>query len=250
MPTKKDNRIIILDILSGTSHLDSPLIERSVLSGLAERKNPDLKDPAQAWLVGLPALLAVTGFAVLFREHLESPALGAISILAFVSAFVAIWHVARIRDEALRRQAKILEEPLRELHDLQLLIKTYLSNLDKRTRSYFHVVTNSKVTSYFVLTQIDQKLQEKIEELAVLLEAPSRESILVAHHLFQGTLVFSDSFQGAAGNIHVVPLARLKVAVLQIFEFLDSELKLIEDDLAKNEELSHEDSFEDQGEPN
>ncbi|MBN8548687.1 MAG: hypothetical protein J0M12_05190 [Deltaproteobacteria bacterium] len=250
MTAKKDNRIVVLDILSGSSHLDSPIIERSVLTGLAERKAPELKDPSQAWMVGLPAIVAATGFAILFREHLESPPATAITILLLLSAAVVTWQIARSREDALRQQVRVLQEPLQELRDLQSLIQAYLSNLDKRSRRYFHIVTNSKVTSYFILTQIMQKLQEKIDELNDLLQIPSRENIVIAHHLLQGTLVFSDSFQGAAGNLHVVPLARLKTVALQIFEFLDSELKLIEEDIAKSEELAHDLSVEDQGEPN
>lgn len=249
MEPRKDKRLVILDILSGTSPLESPVIERSVLTGLAERRRPDLKDSAQVWLVGLPALLALAGFAVLFREYFESPTVLATAILVFLSFAVLIWHIARSRDDALRQQAKILQEPVHELRDLQTLIKNYLSNLDKRTSRYFHVVTNSKVTSYFVLTQIAQTLQERVDELTALLNHPSRENILISHQLLQGTLVFSDSFQGGVGNTHVVPLVRLKAAVLQIFQFLDSELKVLEEELASTTEITEDDSIEEQGEP-
>lgn len=251
MQQKNDKRTILHNILNGSSTLDSPVIERSVLTGLAAGHRPDLKDSAQVWLFGLPALLGVAGFALLFREQLDSPTAMAIVILVFVGLFGAIWHIARSRDDALRQQARILQEPVTELRDLQGLIKNYLANLDKRTSRYFHVVTNSKVTSYFVLTQISQTLQERVNELSDLLSRPTRENILISHQLLQGTLVFSDSFQGAAGNMHVVPLARLKVAVHQIFEFLDSELKLLEDELAGSaaEAGAEDDSIEEQGEP-
>jgi hypothetical protein len=250
MELKKDKRIIVLNILSGSTGLDSPLIERSVLTGIAELKRPNLKEPGQVWLVGVPILFLVFGFGLVFHKAFENPQLLAAGILAYLCLCILVWHVARQRDEALRRHIKILQEPVEELRELQGVIKNYLAALDKRTRQYFHLVTNSKVTSYFVLSQISNALEERITEVSELLSVPRRENVLVAHQLLQGTIFFGDSFKVGAGNTHIVPLARLKVAVLQIFEFLDSELKLLEEELTiQPEEDSEEVRPEEQGEP-
>lgn len=248
MAAGRDKQVIILNILSGATQLDSPVIERSVLSAIAERPRPDLKDPEPVWFGGIPALLVMLGAMILYREHLEDPVWLAGAILSLLSVFLVVWHMARSRDEALRSQVKILQEPLEELKELRTMVKNYLENLDRRTSKYFHVVTNSKVTSYFILTQVAQALGQRIEEISNLLGSPSRESVLISHQLLQGTLVFRDSFNGAGGNTHVVPLARIKTAVLQLFDFLDSELKLLEDEMAtRAEELQS--SLDEQGEP-
>lgn len=249
MTKSNDKRLIVLDILSGVTHPDSPLVESSVLVGIAQKPRPELKDPGQIWYSGIPCLLFLAGGLVLFREQLQTPAAIAVAILCFCSAAAVVWQLASRRTEAMAREARVLNEPLEELRELQRSLKEYMQRLDHRTRKYFHVVTNSKVTSYFVLTQIAQTLQGRIDEIAGLLAYPCRESLLISHQLLQGTLVFSDSFQGSSkGNIHVVPLARLKTVVLQIMEFLDSELRVLEEEFGEAEPFA--DGPEEHGEPN
>ena len=247
MVQHSEKRSLVLSILDGQIQPDSPVIERSVLTALAGKPRPNLQDPQQIWFTGVPLLLLYAGACMLFREQLNSPALMAVIILGFLTLTSGIWYFARKRDDLLRREARVLKEPVEELKDLQKIINQYVGDLDRRTSKYFHLVTNSKVTSYFALTQITQALQTRITEVEDLLKAPRRENLLISHQLLQGTLVFSDSFGGGAGSMHVVPLARLKTTVLQLFHYLDSELKLLEEELVQTTEPSVE--AEDFGEP-
>lgn len=250
MEQPSDKRLVVLNILSGQFQPDSPVIERSVLSAMASKPRPDLRDPSQVWFAGVPILFIYVGACMILHESIATPTAMALAILGFVLLTSCVWYFARKCDDALRQEARILQEPLKELNELLATINAYLENLDRRTSKYFHVVTNSKVTSYFVLTQISQTLKARIDEVAALLASPRRENLLISHQLLQGTLVFSDSFNGGAGNMHVVPLARLKTTVLQIFEFLDSELKILEEELQHRGEMPPADPAEDFGEPN
>ncbi len=247
MSQQSEKRSLVLSILDGQIQPDSPVIERSVLTALAAKPRPDIKDPGHIWFSGVPVLLIYVGSCLLLREQLGSPVAMSIAILGFLTLTFGIWYVARNRDEYLRREAKVLLEPVEELKELQTTINQYVEDLDRRTSRYFHLVTNSKVTSYFALNQISEALQNRIREVQQLLEVPRRENLLVSHQLLQGTLVFSDSFSGGAGSMHVVPLARLKTTVLQLFQYLDSELKVLEEELVQKAEIPED--LEDIGEP-
>ncbi|MBX7142898.1 MAG: hypothetical protein K1X79_00455 [Oligoflexia bacterium] len=234
MPPPSDNKHIVIDILNGTAQVEgasSPVIERSVLAAIAESKSPEFKDPYQVFFLAIPFILSVCGFIIILSPHLMFPPYNMVVGLGVLIVMgIAVYH-AHKRFKALDDHAKLLAQPLDELLYLQNQIKNFLGNFDRRTTRYFHVVTNSKVSSYFVLTQMATALDQRISEITTLLEDPLRENLQAAHHLLQGTLAFRDSFTAQSGHMHVIPLARLKTVAEQLINYLDTELKALESEL-------------------
>lgn len=229
MNLKRKDRLF--EILAGDSELSSPLIERSSLMLIAEKPRPVLPANGAVWAVGAP-LVGILALGVYqLQAHLTSAVhqAGAITVVATAAVGVLLW--ARAGRCERRDFIAALEAPVQELTDILTYLQSYQTELDRRTSRYFHCVTNTKVTSYFVLSQIVLALRKRVEEVQTLLANPTRENLLIAHESLSGTLVFRDSLSQSHGNIHVVPLARLKVTIVQLIEFIDDEIGTLEREL-------------------
>jgi hypothetical protein len=229
MNSRKKTRLY--EILEGTSDLSSPLIERSSLVAVAERPRPELPSPRSAWATGVPLVILLSTLAFLGQDHLVEPLHRAAAISVIVSVLVGVILWSRAGRSHIDAFAESLDVPMRELDDILNYLQSYQIDLDRRTSRYFHCVTNTKVTSYFVLSQLIMALRNRVDEVQALLEVPNRENLLVAHESLAGNLVFRDSLSQTHGNVHVVPLARLKVTVVQLIEFIDQEINLLEREL-------------------
>lgn len=221
----------LYEILDGDRELSSPLIERSSLILIAEKSRPVLPNSHTAWIAGSGLLLFMALIIFEFRDRLADPLYRAGAISVFVSCLVGTFLWARSSRREIRNFTQSLRAPLRELDDILSYLQTYQTELDRRTSRYFHCVTNTKVTSYFVLSQIILALRKRSEQVAELLRNPVRENLLVAHESLSGTLVFRDSMSTSQGNVHVVPLARLKPTIVQLIEFIDEEIGILEREL-------------------
>lgn len=221
----------LYEILDGDRELSSPLIERSSLILIAEKARPVLPNSHTAWVAGSGLLLFMALLIFEFRDRLADPFYRAGAISVFVSCLVGTFLWARSSRLEIRNFTQSLRAPLRELDDILSYLQTYQTELDRRTSRYFHCVTNTKVTSYFVLSQIILALRKRSEQVAELLRNPVRENLLVAHESLSGTLVFRDSMSTSQGNVHVVPLARLKPTIVQLIEFIDEEIGILEREL-------------------
>jgi hypothetical protein len=229
MTSQKKSRLF--DILDGDRDLSSPLIERSSLVLIAERPRPEIAGARSTWAIGLGILAFLGLIAYEFRSYLTDPLhrAGVISVLVSIVVGTALWAHSGRRE--LKNFIETLRQPLQELDDILIYLQTYQADLDRRTSRYFHCVTNTKVTSYFVLSQIILALKKRSEEVTELLKNPIRENLLVAHESLSGTLVFRDSMSTKQGNVHVIPLARLKVTIVQLIEFIDEEIGILEREL-------------------
>jgi len=221
----------LFEILDGGAELSSPLLERSSLIMIAEKPRPVLPAPGAAWAAGLPAVATLGFILYQLREHLTDPLRLAGAITAVASGFVGVALWARAGSTEKRGFARSLEAPLKELSDMLAYLQNYQTELDRRTSRYFHCVTSTKVTSYFVLAQIILALRKRTDEVHSLLDDPTRENLLVAHESLSGTLVFRDSLSNTHGNVHVIPLARLKATIVQLIDFIDEEIGLLEREL-------------------
>lgn len=221
----------LYEILDGDRELSSPLIERSSLVMIAEKPRPVLPTAHSAWVAGAGLLTFMALLALEFRAQLSEPLYRAGAITIFISCLVGTVLWARSSRLEIRNFTDSLRVPLRELDDILSYLQTYQADLDRRTSRYFHCVTNTKITSYFVLSQIILALRKRSEEVAELIANPVRENLLVAHESLSGTLVFRDSMSTTHGTVHVVPLARLKITVVQLIEFIDEEIGILEREL-------------------
>lgn len=125
-----------------------------------------------------------------------------------------------------------LERPLEELNRLRTYLDQWLRDLDERTSRYFHCVTHSKVTDYYVLTQINASLLERIQRVTHLLEKPKRGNLKEAFTLLQGSILFHDGIALGTGTAYAVPLGRLSQLVTQVIENLERGVRELEEDIA------------------
>lgn len=236
---KKDQ---LYEILEGRREMPSPLIERSSLVAVAESPPPEFPSPKPIWSVGLPVILALAALAVALRHLLTSPVILAATISSLVAAFVGlcVWSSSSRRE--IGAVAQSLRGPLRELEDMLQYLQSYQAELDRRTSRYFHCVTNTKVTSYFIISQITIALRERIEQIRELVAEPNPENIRNAFELFSRKLSFRDSMSQASGRVHLVSLGRLKGTVIQLIEFIDHEIEILEHELGITKNTSQADN--------
>ena len=109
---------------------------------------------------------------------------------------------------------------IQEVRALREEITSYLTSLDRRTTRYFHCVTNSKVTTYFILRQIENALAEQVVEFDRFLSSLSQENLFRAQERLRGTLEYRDGFTFNSGRalhspMHLLP-ARLQELVYDL----------------------------------
>jgi len=129
-----------------------------------------------------------------------------------------------------------------ELESLESNLSTYLTELDQRTSRYFHCVTTSKVTSYYILGQILGELGKFNQQLAEVLARKSWQRCNAAFNLLSSDLSVADGNLLSSGQMHDLPLIRVTPTVAELTEMLEEGLREIEEDI---EEFQKRHSFND-----
>ena len=236
MDAPSEKRIRLHQILDGQVEFDSPFIESAALKQLANQPEPVLHSQSTPVKLGLPvvALMAVAGGLAV--RYFNSPIYNVSLLFAIGLAVTIIWYFAVAREERIIAMAATLEHPLKELRDLRRFIVDYLEELDRRTSRYFHCVTNTKVTSYFSLTQISVALAERVDFAASLLKDPTRDNVLSAWRSLRGSLVFNDGLSSLSSNTHMIPLEKLRAVVVMLTEDMDKGIAELEAEIAQNDQ--------------
>lgn len=181
-------------------------------------------------------------FGSLDREVVTFKDLMPLLVICVVT--ILFWYVTYVLIERwkIRKFARSLKEPFDELLRTSSHIQTYLSDLDARTRRYFHCVTNTKVMSYLLLTHINHALTERTNLIESLLRQNSAEGYLAAFEELRADLMVKDSVLEVGAEIHALPLRRTKQALDLLIEDLERGLGLLEAEIskAKMEEPSYE----------
>lgn len=118
-----------------------------------------------------------------------------------------------------------------DVRDIQRVLGDYLADLDRRTSRFFHVVTNTKVTTYFMLRQIESVLGERAELLSQLLKTPSLRSLEEALEMLQGMVEYRDGFVFNQGRAYQVPTAQIAVRVQELVGDLERGIAEIEQEI-------------------
>jgi len=234
LKAKKKERI--LDILSGEIKQDSPKIDRSELGKLVKSSAP--KFPPSNFVLIVPPLagsISVLAYALFVPSGANTQEAAVIPVLAIASIFLWVWRCMLVRRNAIKQFNESLSKPLDELQHLHDYLFRYLRDLDSRTSRYFHCVTNTKVSNYFILTQIGNAMNERLTEVKSLIESISGAASQHAFMKLQGNLVFQDGAIKNQGNTHVVPLARLSEAVPALIQNLESGISELESELKSTE---------------
>ena len=118
-----------------------------------------------------------------------------------------------------------------ELRMLREEVSSYLTGLDRRTTRYFHCVTNSKVTTYFMLRQIENSLAEQLVELDRLFSYLSQENLFRVQERLRGTLEYRDGFTFNSGRVLHTPVALLPARVQELVFDLERGILALESEI-------------------
>lgn len=129
----------------------------------------------------------------------------------------------RCRDDVKSSLAALL----RNYEDL----RSFLADVDDRTRDYFHCVTNTKMTCYFYLFQIQHELEKATTEIARLAESRSLKNLLAAHEKLQGPFTYFEAFMADTGTTRTLPLSHLPDHIAGLRQQLASGIEDLEEDL-------------------
>lgn len=225
----EQHRERVYRILSGEIAPEYPSSEFSLLKAHAGAGNPYLYPPEQVIIRGV--IFGFIGIGVVFLTQLFN--LGfPLQIVGFVLSGVVILEAVRrglAMQRSVRRTARQLHECLAELNDVAAILARYLEQVDKRTAQYFHIMTNTKLTTFCVLRQIQISLDERSREITSLLTWPTSESVMEASDLFKKLLLFRDGFVRETGQIFTLPPSELKAKVLLLIDDLEIGLAALED---------------------
>lgn len=191
-----------------------------------------VRDPGSGIPIVSVALVIGAGFFVIaglaVPERTELLFLGVILVVASSLAFMAEFMINRDR---IRRARSTLETVVGRVRSVRNELVDYLTDLDKRTSRYFHCVTNTKVTTYFTLRQIETALGNRVEELDALLRYPSRRTLLEAAQLLQGKLEYRDGFEFNTGKSYATPLQAIRKTIVALREELEYGIESLEDEI-------------------
>lgn len=235
MTEKEIKKERIQQIISGEIKYNSPAIDRSPLAALTKRSLPHLSSFYLQIFAGFSLICSSISFFAL------SPRWPELSQYAIWITFAAVLLGGALLGAAIGAYRKnittlrlLADRPLEELQQLEAHLARYLDNMGQRTSRYFHCVTNTKVTNYFVLTQMRDAIGKKIQEVQVKLQISGQAELIAALELLKGSLIFTDGATANNGYLHVLPLARLSATIPLLIENLENGLAELEFEIERS----------------
>ena len=211
--------------------LAAPSIHKTELAKLAERREPNFMEHNQLRVIISLVLSIACAVFVVFTPELTTPYQQA-GIFAFLlTMWCVVGYLTWRKAYRIQEILESLEQPFQELVELKEYVYRYKADFDARTSKYFHCVTNNKMTAYFVLNQIVDALEKRVESVTNYVRHPTADNVKSAYIALSGGIVFSDSFLQTSGETHMIPLSRLSKTVAQIIENLNFGLELLEDQI-------------------
>ncbi|MDC0358782.1 hypothetical protein OAO01_08200, partial [Oligoflexia bacterium] len=195
---KKKN--LVFDVLDGRYGREGTTMNQLELKLFATKQPPTTFSASKLlWSFNMLVALAFGAFLLVYSQRVDAPLLEFIGLLCFfvIAVWLCVWLVKRTRNY--KSFLASLKKPHSELVELVECLDEYLREFDKRTSRYFHCVTNTKVTAYYVLSQINGEIKRTIEKLDSLLAEPDYESTVEAAHILQGEILVSDGLVVEAG---------------------------------------------------
>lgn len=157
---------------------------------------------------------------------LRSLGVGLMAMLLLTLLLEMIWRKVTVHSLAQR-----LKPIIGELEEVREFVNSYLTALDKRTSRYFHCVTNTKVTTYFMLRQIEGALTEMVSDCSQHLAKHSPASYNYVRERLRGVLQYRDGFEFNDGKLYYLPLPRLVSGIQDMIAELEAGIELLEDEI-------------------
>ena len=216
-------------ILDGHVEPESPVPECSLLKKMSTTETPALVGAEKPLIRGVLRVSMTLVLLFLFQAFETPMFLRIATMLAAASLAFDAGIRALDAQRKLRRVTLDLHAPLTELKGVRDHLNTYLENVDRRTSRYFHCVTNTKLTTFCVLRQMQGALEERITKIEKLLSWPTCDSITEAFDDLKQVLLFRDGVIRDTGQVFTSPLHELRSKIDLLIEDLDNGLEALED---------------------
>lgn len=232
MSTKSSRRDHLNEILNGTSPDLLPLDQGSALVQLLVEDSAEAQSQNIFLSLIIPVVLIFGMAAILFsiQNNVKSPLLQLGEVGLLVLLFVWLWIQSSRRQKRIRSLAVSVQSAIEELDNTQKKIQKYMYDLDVRTSKYFHCVTNTKITAYFVLLQMSSALAERVINVREVF-ASGVSRVASALEALRVPLEFSDGALPTSGTIHSLPLSRVGKTADLLIDLLEQGIKELEDEI-------------------
>jgi len=222
----------VLEVLYWDNEVSSTAVRGSKVATLLQAEST-VPDSYPRWSLDLITILGIVvgvGFwsAGVVYEELALQ----IAAIVFLGLSLLRWFLKDLeKSQVLSYYYLDLCDCCEELLQLEKNLSTYLTELDNRTSRYFHCVTTSKVTNYYVLGQILGELGKFNEQFKQTLNKKSWHTCAAAYTLLQSHLKVADGNLLSSGQMHELPIVRISSTVAQLTELLEEGLGEIEQDI-------------------
>jgi len=222
----------VLEVLHWDNEISSTAVRESKVATLVQAGSTD-PGSFPRWSLDLITILGIivgVGFwsAAVAYEELALQ----IAAVFFLGLSLLRWFLKDLeKSQVLNDYYLDLCDCCEELLQLEKNLSAYLTELDDRTSRYFHCVTTSKVTNYYVLGQILGELGKFNEQLEQTLRKKSWHTCATSYALLQSDLKVADGNLLSSGQMHELPVFRVTSTVAQLTEMLEEGLREIEQDI-------------------
>lgn len=175
----------------------------------------------------LGVFLTICGYTWV-ETDLPLKQLGSLVLLVAVVVFPVETILNRVRISYLMKEYKPF---VIELEEVRRSLSDYLNNLDRRTSRYFHCVTNTKVTTYFMLRQLENALNILLEELHDYLKTSKATNYTQLHARLGGVVEYRDGFAFNSGELHQVPITRISSQIQEYIKHLEDGIDQLESEI-------------------
>lgn len=128
----------------------------------------------------------------------------------------------------IRSRVRRIGRRLAELQQVRTFLDNFLTELDERTRTYFHSITASKLAAHFTLTQLRHALDRRISQIEQMTASGRDEGLAAAYLLSKEPLTFSHSVLETRDSRHYVPLDKLAAVAVFLADDIEREVRLLE----------------------
>lgn len=240
------DRHFVVEVLSGRIQGASPNITTVALRMLETSEKRTLASSGTPWIICLVVIAIIFSLFFLFLGQFLVLPLAIASGLSMFGVVIASWIWASSRESRIYTLEGDLHNSHEELQGVRNYLESCLMKIDQRRTKYFNSAPVSDSYTFFILMQIRDAIDQRLQELSPLLSRRSLRDYLLAHSLLSKPLVVRDSVIEGLGGHYYLSLSRIPSIVAPLLAHLQQNLLAIEYEQAElsSKDLSDPDSWE------
>jgi hypothetical protein len=160
----------------------------------------------------------------------------AVTSTALFVTFSILFILARERRSAAIRSRVVAAHD--ELSLKIVILEEFIEEFDNRTQRYFHVVTSSKTSAYYLINQALTHMIVLRDKAAKALAAHSSGGVRSAYELLAGNIRIADGVTVGSGVVHDLAVAQLTLALDELIDRLAQDIAELEEDIQRHRSLS------------